>query len=94
MGGFLAGVGLGIIFLKSGVAKMARYDNPTLLDYMGKREPPANKTKRDDSSCAGSMAELTSNRAHSAMISFKDASLDRFSSACLPAVVARACESA
>ena len=60
VGGFLSGVGLGIVFLKSGVARMAHYDNPTLLDYMGKREPPANKIQRDDRSYAGSMAELTS----------------------------------
>jgi membrane associated rhomboid family serine protease len=38
VGGFLFGFGMGFVFLKLGIAKMApRYDNPTLLDYMRKR---------------------------------------------------------
>ena len=32
VGGFLAGVSLGILFFKLGWAHMAEYDNPTLLD--------------------------------------------------------------
>lgn len=39
VGGFLSGFGLGIILLKTGVVKMARHDNPTLLDYISKRKP-------------------------------------------------------
>ncbi len=39
VGGFLSGFGMGFLFLKTGIAKMARYDNPTLFDYMSKRKP-------------------------------------------------------
>ena len=34
VGGFVSGVVLGFLFLKTGLVKMASYDNPTLLDYM------------------------------------------------------------
>ncbi|MFC1498061.1 rhomboid family intramembrane serine protease [Verrucomicrobiota bacterium] len=34
VGGFVSGVVLGFFFLKTGLVKMASYDNPTLLDYM------------------------------------------------------------
>lgn len=39
VGGFLSGFVLGVISLKSGLAKMDHYDNPTLLDYMKGKTP-------------------------------------------------------
>ena len=47
VGGFLFGFGLGLVYLRTGVATMSRHDNPTLLDYMtglkrdGSRPRPA-----------------------------------------------------
>lgn len=34
IGGFLSGLSFGFIALKTGLAQMAHYDNPTLLDYL------------------------------------------------------------
>jgi membrane associated rhomboid family serine protease len=34
VGGFVAGLGLGVVYLLAGWARMADYDNPTLLDYL------------------------------------------------------------
>ena len=34
IGGFASGFAFGFLFLKTGLAKMADYDNPTLLDYL------------------------------------------------------------
>lgn len=34
VGGFVSGFALGFLFLKTGLATMADYDNPTLLDYL------------------------------------------------------------
>ncbi len=38
VGGFVSGLGLGTLFVITGVAKMAPYDNPTLLDLMSNRK--------------------------------------------------------
>jgi membrane associated rhomboid family serine protease len=35
VGGFVSGLALGVLILKSGLVKMANYDNPTILDYVG-----------------------------------------------------------
>jgi membrane associated rhomboid family serine protease len=34
VGGFASGFALGVLFLETGMARMAHYDNPTLLDYL------------------------------------------------------------
>ncbi len=34
LGGFASGFVLGVVFLKTGLARMADFDNPTLLDYL------------------------------------------------------------
>ena len=63
VGGFLCGLGLGVVFLKTGVARMARYDNPTLLDYFGKNkqgaQPKDQKPERYNytSTLAGEMVD-------------------------------------
>lgn len=59
VGGFLSGFSIGILFLKTGVAKMARYDNPTLLDYMSKRKPQGrSKTEPQSATRPDAMPEL------------------------------------
>lgn len=39
VGGLLCGLGLGVVALKTGLARMADYDNPTLLDCLAGRKP-------------------------------------------------------
>ena len=45
LGGTAAGVTLGVLFAKSGLATMARYDNPTLLDLLGQDVAQRKKQK-------------------------------------------------
>jgi membrane associated rhomboid family serine protease len=64
VGGFLSGFGMGILFLKTGVARMARYDNPTLLDYMSRRHPQDGfKTAAKGAMRAPARPELAGSRA-------------------------------
>jgi len=57
VGGFVLGVGLGFLFLATGVARMASYDNPTLLDYLSKRKTRgASVTERGSAARPGALA--------------------------------------
>lgn len=57
VGGFLSGFGLGVIALKQGVATMAQYDNPTLLDYMSRRKGGGDASLRTRSSATESLPD-------------------------------------
>ncbi|MDD5705734.1 MAG: rhomboid family intramembrane serine protease [Kiritimatiellae bacterium] len=56
VGGFLAGLGIGVVCLVSGVAQMARYDNPTLLEYMTGRK--SRRSRAASAPRADAMSEL------------------------------------
>jgi len=71
LGGTVAGVVLGIIFVRSGLATMARYDNPTLLDLLDKdfeqrrkqkeiKETPPTRPKGSSKALASNMVSTMS----------------------------------
>lgn len=58
IGGFLGGVCLGVVFLKSGWVEMSQYDNPTLLDYLKGKRTTVSKQSQPASASPSAASDL------------------------------------